>query len=219
MKNVANPWHYVDPSRKGDEPMLLFNFRTCLHGDLTEHVTELGKAIVGHRFVTNLPDFNALSDLSPDGVQMTADKDFEDAVAAAMGERQSQDGDVSVTLVWTGDDTAINPVGVLVRSSEPLVRMTRNAVIGKAQGQEYVAELVDADLQVLDRQRSSGVGEVVIANSGFAMFAKLGSGSGTGVTLGLKGCVLERIPRPVTKAQFKIEAGLLTSRSNRAELR
>ncbi|MGH0218492.1 hypothetical protein NKY68_00185 [Sinorhizobium meliloti] len=211
---VPQAWTYAKSSAKGDEAMLLFSFRTGLHSDLEEHVTRLGEAIIGHRVASILPVFDALSPASSDGVRTTADKNFEDSVATSLGERPSHDGDVSVTVVWTGKDQILVPSGVLLRSNEPLVRTTKTGALAKAQGQDYIAELVDVALQAIDQAGSTGIEDVVVSNSGFAMFAKLDNGAGAGISLGFAGCQVDRIPRPITKAQLNIAAGHLTPRKN-----
>jgi len=214
VSTTPQAWNYSQPSKKGDEPLLLINFRTGLHRDLKEHVARFGEATVSHRLASTLPTFDAASAETAEGVRLTPDKNFEDGIAVSLGERSSHDGDVSVTVVWTAKDQALVPAGLLLRSNEPLVRTTRTAVLAKAQGQDYVAELLDVALQTLDRQRSSGIGDVVISNSGFALFATLTDVSSAGILLGLKECEVDRLPRLPTEAQFGIPAAALAPRKN-----
>lgn len=197
-------WKFADEGDKGDEPLLKIAFRTGLHRNLTAHLEMFGRAVVRHRNASEHPQFEMLPTPVEAGVALSPDKSFEDSVAGVLGERSDRKEDARVTVLWEEDQGTIEATGIVLESNEPLVRRTRAASIKKAQGQDYVADLSDMLMQSIDLSGSTGLTDIVVSASGFALFARLDRKPGEAVTVKFSDREVDRIPRPLATAHFSI---------------
>lgn len=210
--NPLKVWAFESENPKGDEPLLKFTFSTGLHRNLKAHLAMFGNAVVRHRNASAQPQFDNLLQPIENGVAICPDKTFEDAIANIAGERSDRNDDARITMLWEGNKGTMNPTGIVLESNEPLVRRTKSAAIQVAQGQDYVAELVDMLLQSIDLANSTGLADVVVSASGFGLFARINSPPGSDIIVAFNERSVDRIPRDLSQSQFKIDGTALRSR-------
>lgn len=211
------PW---PPSTEGLDSSTTFfqwRFATSLYASTAAHASVLQRAGVRHRLVSGslaMPPGSV--DPAIAGLELVNDKLFEDAIAAAIGERSHRGGDPQITVLWTQQGNHFTPAAVVAEANEPLVRRTTLPAKVAVPGAPGALNLTEGAPFVFSSPvvaSAGGVTRAVSTTSGFAMLLELGTAAVTnGVTMSLGDTALEWIPRALVPAApaVVIPAAVLT---------
>lgn len=212
VKLDGEPWPFT-PLRTeltGDASLLSWRFATGLHGDLSDFATELRNRPVRNRILDSEPEF-ALARPEAEAVRVLADKDLEDALVGAGGERPQPEKQPEVTLYWMRQpandrqEERLVPLALALTCPDPIMRKTESCVITRQKVAERtirLAERARLAFQNVDMVTSKGIETVYLASSGFALVAKLKADEEGECALAFRQTEVDRVPRVLMPNEY-----------------
>ena len=205
------PWPFPPEQTEatGDADLLSWRFSTGLHGDLSDFAVELRNRPVRHRILTTEPEF-ASARPTGSAIRMLADKDLEDALVDAGGERPQPGKQPAVTLYWIrrpareGQAGRLVPAALALTCPDPILRHTESCVITQRKVGERtirLAERARLAFQGIDLAKCRGIGTVTLASSGFALVARLTEDAPAGCVLAFGQSTVELVPRALMESE------------------
>jgi hypothetical protein len=201
---AGHDWQWPASDQPLDTSTTFFQwtFGTSLYASTAHHASALARAPIRQRLLAQPLSMPAgATDPALAAVELVTDKLFEDAIAGATGERAHRGGDPQVTLLWTGQGSALTPSAIVIESNEPLVRRAILPVPKPIAGSPDGLQLTERSPVVFSAPHAAGlagVSRAVATTSGFAMLLVLdASAPANGVTLALGDTPLDRVPRAV----------------------
>lgn len=201
----GKPWPFP-PNRTeatGDASLLSWRFATGLHGDLSDFAAELRNHPVRNRILESEPDFT-LAVPETEAIRVMADKDLEDALVGAGGERPLPGNQPEITLYWIrrsasgGQEVQLVPLALALSCPDPILRRTEGCVITRQKVGERtirLAERARLAFQKVDMATSKGIETVYLASSGFALVARLKADAEGECALAFGQTEVDRVPR------------------------
>lgn len=201
----GKPWPFP-PERTeatGDASLLSWRFATGLHGDLSDFAAELRNHPVRNRILDSEPDFT-LAVPATEAIRVLADKDLEDALVGAGGERPLPGKQPEITLYWIrrsasgGQEAQLVPLALALSCPDPILRRTESCVITRQKVGERtirLAERARLAFQNVDMATSKGIETVYLASSGFALVARLKADAESKCALAFGQTEVDRVPR------------------------
>lgn len=189
------PWVWPaagGPPKGTADPFFACTFRTSLYASTRAHARALRGALPRHRLLLAPLSIGA----GPASLTVLAEKTFEDALAAATGERSTRTGSPRVTVLWSPKQAELEPLAVLIEANEPLVR---NAwlpeVVGIGGGALKVSDLVERAYSLPAIDSAARVASGVLTSGACSLLLWLHSDSGGDMFLKLVDTPLDRLPR------------------------